>query len=127
MRGRSTADDKVQSLIAGATGGAALYHYSTSLGLGLDKEIVGHLAPVASFLLGWLWVVIYQETFGRFNLYRLKKACARRIAEINKELEEGVSEERKRKLLKERDDCNDVISQASSYDIKRRFDFSVSR
>src|SRR3984893_10727832 len=49
-------------------GGTALYHFSDQLGVGLDKASVGYIAPWASFVIGWAWVVLYQETFARLNV-----------------------------------------------------------
>jgi hypothetical protein len=129
MTARIAADtnDKIQSLVAGATGGAALYHYSSALGLGIDKDIIGHVAPLISFLIGWIWVVVYQETFGRFNIYRLKKAVKRRIVEIDEQLNDGViGGDRRKKLIKERDDCLDIIAKASAHDLRKRLNFSIS-
>ena len=127
MSSRLNANDKIQALVAGATGGAALFHYSNSLGFGLDRDVIGHVAPLFSFLIGWLWVVLYQETFGRFNMYRLKEACRRRIAEIDHQLKDtALTEDRRKKLSKERDDCLDIISKASAHDLERRLNFSIS-
>jgi hypothetical protein len=127
MPARSTNGDKVQGLVAGATGGTALYHYSTALGFGLDKDVIGHIAPWISFLLGWLWIVFYQETLQRLNVYRLKRACIRRIAEIDSNLlQQSLLDERRKKLTKERDDCLEIISRVSADDLQRRLTFSIS-
>jgi hypothetical protein len=127
MSAQRDTSDRVQSLVAGATGGAALYHYSASLGLGLEKDTIGHIAPFASFLIGWVWIVLYQETFVRFNVYRLTRAVKRRTAEIDEQLKDGnVGEDRRKKLIKERDDCLDIIAQASIHDLRNRLTFSIS-
>lgn len=120
-------NDKIQSLIAGATSGTALYHYGA--GFGLDKEVVGHVAPWVSFFVGWIWIVLYQEIFSRIDVYRIKKACERRMAEIRNTLESTahLSDERRRKLEKELDDCIDIISKASSDDLKRRLATVMAR
>ncbi len=127
MLDRGGGSEKIQSLAAGSAGGAALYHYANYLGLGLDKDVVGHIAPLASFFMGWIWVVFYQETFGRINLFRLKKACRRRISEIDADLlSANVPPPRRTKLVKERDDCLEIIEEASRHDLKSRLRFSLS-
>ena len=123
----SSNSDKIGSIVAGATGGAALFHYATALGLGLDREMVGHIAPLLSFAIGWVWVVFYQETFGRFNVYRLKTACQRRMAEIDTELAStALTAGRRQQLVKERSDCSEIISQATRHDLRSRLNFSLS-
>jgi hypothetical protein len=117
-------NDKIHAAIAGATGSSALYYFSNAWGLGVQRETIGYLTPWIAFLIGWIWVVIYQETFARFNRYRLKQACHRRMKEIEKLLVlENVREERQRRLRKEYDDCLELISRVSTDDLLRRAEF----
>ena len=114
MTPRLLKSEKTHSLVVGATGGTAIYHLLVTKNLvGPDyKEVVGHIVPWLSFLIGWTWIVVHQETIGRLNIYRIKLACQRRMREIEQQLAmQSINADRKKKLQREYDDCVEVIEQ----------------
>ena len=129
MTPRLLKSEKTHSLVVGATGGTAIYHLLVTKGLvGPDyKEVVGHIVPWLSFLIGWTWIVVHQETIGRLNIYRIKLACQRRMREIEQQLAmPSINADRKRKLQREYDDCVEVIQQVSVDDLRRRLATAIA-